>query len=93
LIHDVKLSNYLAAAIVFFLPMILYFSGLQNFLEMVKTTGGVFVGIEGLLIILMWKRAVKASPTASGVFKKPHHFINAFLFFVFFIGIIYEIIY
>ncbi|MBI5079158.1 hypothetical protein HZB06_00565 [Candidatus Wolfebacteria bacterium] len=93
LIHDVKLSNSLAAAIVFFSPLALYFLGFQNFLELIKTIGGVFVGIEGLLIVLIWEKAVKISPVDNGVFKKPHSFIGAFLFLIFFIGAIYEIIY
>lgn len=93
LIHDVKLSNFLAAAIVFFSPLALYSFGFQNFLELIKTTGGVFAGTEGLLIILIWRKAVKISPIADGIFKKPPHFIGAFLFLIFFIGAIYEIIY
>lgn len=93
LIYDAKLPNFFAAAIVFISPLILYFFGFQDFLELIKTTGGVFAGMEGLLIILIWRKAVKISPIANGIFKKPPHFIGAFLFLVFFIGAIYEIIY
>lgn len=93
LIHDIKLPNFLAAAVVFFSPLVMYSFGFQNFLELIKTTGGVFAGIEALLIILIWRKAVKTSPIASDIFKKPPHFIGAFLFLVFFIGAICEIIY
>jgi amino acid permease len=40
-------------------PLTLYFLGLQNFLGLISFTGGIFLALEGILIIWMWLRAAQ----------------------------------
>ena len=39
-----------------FTPMILIFIGIKSFIPFLSFTGGVFLGIDGILILLMYKK-------------------------------------
>lgn len=53
---DLKFSWWSRFAVIVFAPLILYFAGLNNFLGLVSVVGGVFLALEGILIIWMWLR-------------------------------------
>ena len=57
--YDLNLPKLLIALIVVFAPIILYFSGFQNFLKLVGLTGGIFMGLEGIFIVLIRQKAVQ----------------------------------
>jgi amino acid permease len=59
---DLKLGRFAAGALVVVLPLMLYAMGFQHFLEAVSFTGGVFLGLEGLFVIAMWRRAFPDHP-------------------------------
>lgn len=54
---DLKVRKIVSTMIVFFLPIILYFLGFQQFLEVVSLSGGVFLGLEGIFVVMMWRKA------------------------------------
>ncbi|MDD3734880.1 MAG: aromatic amino acid transport family protein [Candidatus Pacebacteria bacterium] len=80
---DLKINKNVAWAITCFIPLILYFLGVQNFIQIISILGGVLLAIDGILIILMHR---KVNPQKFRV-------LRYFLIAIFVIGIIYEIVY
>lgn len=81
LIFDLGIKHQHAFVITCFTPMILFLLGIKSFIPIVSFIGGVFLGINGILILLMYKKI-----GGKKIIIYP-------LSFVFFLGIIYEIIY
>ncbi len=90
--YDFHLSKPLANIFVIFLPIFLYLAGFQNFLNLVIFIGGIFIGLEGILIVLIWSQSLKKSAPIS-ILKNVNPIIIYPWLLIFVIGIIYEIIY
>jgi len=88
---DLKLPKILAGLTVIILPLFLYFCGLQNFLVLVGLIGGIFIALEGIFIVLMWRNVRKIKPQRV-LLKKLNPLLLYVLIMVFIGGIIYEII-
>jgi len=92
--HDLKFSGILAGFIVIAVPLFLYFLGFQNFLGLVALVGGIFISMEGILIVLIWLKARRANIERQEIFlKKINPLVVYFLLLIFVGGMIYEIIY
>lgn len=59
--YDLSLSKNWSKLIIVFLPIILYFLGLQNFIYAVTLVGLIFLPLEIVFIILMWLKARRMS--------------------------------
>jgi hypothetical protein len=81
LMFDLKIKHWQAFVITCFTPMILFLLGLKSFIPIISITGGVLLGIDGILILLMYKKI-----GGKNIIIYP-------LSFIFLLGIIYEIIY
>lgn len=81
LMFDLKMKHWQAFAITCFTPMILFLLGVKSFIPLLSLTGGVFLGIDGILILLMYKKI-----GGKNIIIYP-------LSLVFLLGVIYEIIY
>ena len=79
---DLNFPRSLQYALVVFGPLVAYFAGLNSFIGLVSFIGGIFLGLEGIFIVLMWLKAVKKPPSLSSVL----------LMTVFAAAIIYEIL-
>ncbi|MBI4101601.1 MAG: hypothetical protein HY443_01380, partial [Candidatus Nealsonbacteria bacterium] len=79
--YDLRFEKNLALAITCFLPLILFLLGVKSFIGVISFVGGVMLGIDGILILLMYRKL------------NPHRFWVLPLILVFFGGIIYEIMY
>lgn len=79
--YDLKIGKNLAWAITCFLPLILFLIGIKSFIPVISFVGGVMLGIDGTLILLMYRKI------------KPKQILIYPLFLILFGGIIYEIIY
>lgn len=90
--HDLKLRHFLSGSIVSAAPLLLYFSGFQSFLGLIAIVGGVFAGISGIFIILMWLKARKTEAGRGALLKKINPLIIYALLLVFIGGIIYTIL-
>lgn len=88
---DLKLPDLTSRILVFLAPLGLYFAGLKNFLPLVALTGGVFVGLESILVILIWQKLSKQKGE-SIIFKKLNPAIPYLLLLIFVFGIILAII-
>jgi len=54
---DWKMPRWFSSAVVVAVPPLLYLAGLRNFLGVISFTGGVFLAVEGVAVIAMWRRA------------------------------------
>lgn len=78
--YDMKLPQGVSWTLSSFAPMLLYFSGAQNFLTVISFIGGVFMGAEGILVMLMHKK----------IFPKDN--FSVIFSLIFLAGVIYEIV-
>lgn len=79
--YDFKIPKNIAWAITCFVPLFLFLIGLKDFIKIISFVGGVMLGIDGILILLMYQKISK---------KK---LLTYPLISVLLGGIIYEIIY
>ncbi|MDP1706305.1 MAG: aromatic amino acid transport family protein [bacterium] len=54
---DLRYPKWLVYILVLFLPLGLYFIGLQDFLLVIGLAGGIFLALEGVFVCSMWRRA------------------------------------
>lgn len=85
---DFKMPSKLAFLLVIFLPLLFYLLGLRDFLSLIGFIGGVFIALEAILIILMWRK-IKGTILLHRLPK----FLIYFLLIIFSLGIIYQVIY
>ncbi|MBI4033964.1 MAG: hypothetical protein HY378_00230 [Candidatus Brennerbacteria bacterium] len=57
---DLKKSSWFSAAAVLFSPLVLYSIGFKEFLPVITFTGSIFLALEGVFVIAMWRRAFPA---------------------------------
>ncbi len=81
--YDLKAPGWLSSLVVLVLPLGLYLAGFREFLTVLGLTGGVFLGLEGIFIIMMWRRAFPRHPL--------RHFAYP-LYLVFFLALIYSLV-
>lgn len=79
---DFKLSVWTRFLIVIFGPLALYLAGFTNFIGLVSFVGGVLLAMEGILIVLMWRKVTGRKLNLGSVL----------IIFVFIASIIYEIL-
>jgi hypothetical protein len=80
-VFDLKIKEKFAFIITCFTPLALYLLGLKSFIGVISFIGGILLGIEGILILLMYKKI-----KGSRVLIYP-------LMLVFALGILYKIAY
>jgi len=85
--YDLKIGKNLAWAITCFPPFILFLIGVKNFISVISLVGGIMLGIDAILIILMYQ-AFKKMKRFSLVY-----FLTSFLILIFSLGVLYEIFY
>ena len=86
LVWDNKINKILAEFLVISVPLLLFFAGFREFITVLSVAGGLFIGIEAIvLIIVCWQARRKGDLEASRY--NLHHFwllaIPVFLFFTF----------
>ena len=80
-IYDMKFKELPAWALTCFVPLALFLLGFNSFIPLISFIGGVLLGINGIFILMMYKKI------------GGKNYIVYPLSFVFLLGIIYEIIY
>ena len=86
--YDLKLSKNLAWFITCFSPFLLFLLGFKEFVFIISFIGAVFLGIEGILILMMYKKAL---PNNKSTFLKKKLVLPLILILLG--GIVYQIIY
>ncbi len=81
LVFDLKVNKFLSASLAIVSPLLLFFLGLKNFLPALSFTGGVFLSLEAVFIIGMWRRAFPQNRFSR---------LSWFLVTIFVLAIVYE---
>lgn len=81
-IFDLSVNKTHAFIITACLPFILFMMGLKSFIGVISVVGGVLLGIDGILILMMYKKI-----------KPARKVVVYFLCAILFLGIAYELIY
>ncbi len=79
--YDLKLKESLSWLITCFIPLALFLIGVKQFIPVISFVGATMLGIDGILILLMYRKI------------KPRQILVYPLFLILLGGIIYEIIY
>ncbi|KKQ23394.1 hypothetical protein A2999_00025 [Candidatus Wolfebacteria bacterium RIFCSPLOWO2_01_FULL_38_11] len=92
--HDLGLHQKIAGLATIIPPLLFYFLGFNNFLELISIVGSVFIGIEGIFVVLIWRKASKIeSPEGHKIFDKINPLLIYLLILVFIGGVLYKLIY
>jgi hypothetical protein len=70
----------------------LFLIGLQNFIKVISLVGGVALAVEGVLIILMYRK-IKQLKGGEEIFGRSLYFLTYPLIIALLLGVVYEIIY
>jgi len=87
---DFRLSKNVSLFLAASLPFILYLLGLKDFLSLVAFVGGVFIAIESILVILIWKKARKIK-SEHAIIHRISPILIYTLIIIFVGGVAYEI--
>ena len=90
---DYRMPHLAAWLLTCTIPLIAFLSGLNEFIRVIGLIGSVVGGAEGIIMILIWRRAKKRGNRQPEYSLKLPALIPAFLFLIFFAGIIYQIFY
>lgn len=93
---DLKFSRKFSMFLVITIPLIIYFMNLGNFITLIEIAGGIFIGIEGILIVAMWNKMKKGLAGAGiwepGIVPFKYNYIKYGLYGVFGISVAYAVI-
>lgn len=78
--YDFKIAKNFSWLIVCFVPLALFLAGIKNFISLISFIGGVMLGIDGILILLMYQKIAKKA------------FLVYPLILIFVGGIVYEMV-
>lgn len=81
--YDLKVSKLLSALVTCLVPIFIFLLGVRNFIPIISLIGGVMLGVNGFLILAMYK---KIKPEQNNLLLLP-------LMAVLLAGMAYEIIY
>ncbi|MBI4992378.1 MAG: hypothetical protein HZB99_04140 [Candidatus Harrisonbacteria bacterium] len=90
--YDLFLSGWLSRILITIIPISLYMSGFQNFIEAVTFVGSIFLPLESIFIIFMWLKADKMASMPRVLVGNITRASIPTLLMIFFIAIIYFII-
>lgn len=91
--YDYGVNKYTAWVIACFIPLIVYFMGVTNFIPVIEIIGGILGGIEGTILVAVYLRARRLGKRAPEYFINLPNLIYYCIPVVFFLVIIYEFIY
>lgn len=91
--YDLRLKKNLAWLIACLAPLTLFFVGFDDFITVIALTGGVMLGIDVVIIILIYLKAKTKGDLKPAYSLAIPNFLVYSLIVFFIIGIIYEIIY
>ncbi len=84
--YDLKIGKNISWFIVCFVPLFLFFLGMDNFIQVISLLGGIGFSIDGILILLMYKKLKERKKERVTFWIFP-------LILVFVLGMAYELIY
>ncbi|MBI4193089.1 MAG: hypothetical protein HY536_00500 [Candidatus Colwellbacteria bacterium] len=92
LTRDMDVSRVEKVLVVVLAPLAVYALSSANFVSLVSFAGGVFLALEGLIIIAMWKRANSILTRRPVLFTAKHKLLIAMAAFVFALALVSEFV-
>ncbi|MFA5127435.1 MAG: aromatic amino acid transport family protein [Patescibacteria group bacterium] len=86
LIWDHKISRHLAEFIVVIVPILLFLFGFRSFVEVLDVVGGLFIGLESLMIVLICYMARRKGDLDASRYGLKHFWLMAAPVIVFFLA-------
>lgn len=86
LIWDQKLNRYITELVVISVPLVLFLAGLRSFVAVIDVVGGVFIGLEALMIVLICYQARKKGALSASRFGTMNFWLTAIPVVIFFIA-------
>ena len=86
LMFDLKIKHWQAFVMTCCPPLIFFLLGVKSFIPLLSFIGGVLLGIDGILILAIYKKIGGPGRAGKNIIIYP-------LSLVFLLGVIYEIIY
>lgn len=90
--YDFQIPAWSKIIIVVAFPLLLYIAGFQSFLELVAIAGSVFVGLESILVVIMWKKARRTPYEGPIMIRALSPAAQYGIILVFVCGIVYEVV-
>lgn len=91
LLQDLRIPRIIAPLIIATGPLLIYFFSPDDFIKLIGISGGIFLALESLLIILMWLRADRIASKPRFFLKNLSSSIVALTTLVFLVALGYEI--
>ncbi len=91
--YDYKINKHLAWALTCFVPVIAYLLHLRDFIAVIGFLGAALVGLEGILLVLIYQKAKKLGQRQPEYSLKLSPIFGYGLILILSLGIIYQIIY
>ncbi len=91
--RDYHLSPFIASFLTCSLPLIIFLLGLRSFVQVLGISGAILSGFQGILLLMTYQRAKQLGNRRPEYELKLPHFFLYLLYFIFSLGIIYQIIY
>jgi len=93
LLFDFKFSRSLSFLLTASVPLVLFFYGHRDFIGLLSFTGAVLGGLEGLLLILIWRQTRRRSTRMPEYSLRLGTGLQLILALVFLAGLVYKILY
>lgn len=93
LFYDYKIPKFISASFTCGLPLILFLIGFRGFIEVISFVGTIIGAIEGVVIILIFKKAKKLGNRKPEYSLKVPSILLYFLIGIFILGVISQIFY
>jgi len=91
-LYDFKINKNLAWFLACFVPLILYFLGVYNFITIITVLGAIMGGIEGTAIVLIYYKAKKLGTETPDYDLKYPVILKYVMISIFMIGLLYTLI-
>lgn len=90
--YDLATPRVLRATLVVGGPLLLFAAGFQEFIPLIAFVGGIFLSLEGMLILVMWRKANRILETPPLLIRRTPRFGIAVAWFMFIAAFLYELI-
>lgn len=90
--YDLSAPRALRAALVIGGPPLLFAAGFQQFIPLIAFVGGIFLSLEGMLILLMWQQANRTLEAPPSLIRNTPSFGIAAAWTMFAAALLYELI-
>jgi amino acid permease len=91
--YDFKIRKNAAWALAVFVPLALYLLGVINFIAIISFAGAVSIGLEAILIALIFKKAKQINNRTPEYSLRVPNFVLTFLVILFALGVVYAFVY